>query len=264
MAKFPINKRIMDNSGFVKNFAHLSRVSKSNFVSPYTYGAGTTQYGKFGKYNQGEYIPSVGIGEEVLSEAKEKEHIIPVPIIPEKPKYKIYFLTNQTYNVNSASELTFDNGTIDFYIVNDLTLPEPCTFEIIDNTILLSKRIFIYNSNSSEYTWTDNHTSVIINHNLSGLVDYVLRYKGVTRILTTSQIINANQIKIYMPEQIELNANDYFELIIYNISVIPEKENVFTSTVITDITQVESSNSIMINNNLNSLVVDSVLRDDNR
>ena len=52
MGKFPINKHIMDNSGFVNNFHHLSRVTRTTSVSPYTYGAGTTQFGKFGKYNQ--------------------------------------------------------------------------------------------------------------------------------------------------------------------------------------------------------------------
>ena len=60
MANFPINKNIMDDSGFVKNFNHLSNISNTTMVSPYTYGAGTTQYGKFGKQTQGEYIPSVG------------------------------------------------------------------------------------------------------------------------------------------------------------------------------------------------------------
>ena len=49
MGKFPINKRIMDDSGFVNNFHHLSRVTRTTSVSPYTYGAGTTQFGKFRK-----------------------------------------------------------------------------------------------------------------------------------------------------------------------------------------------------------------------
>lgn len=72
MAKFPIHKSIFKQSGFTLNFPHLSRLSRTASNSPYTYGHGTTQLGKLNKYNQMEYIPAGGTGEEVIT-AFEKQ-----------------------------------------------------------------------------------------------------------------------------------------------------------------------------------------------
>ena len=84
--------------GFIRNFSQLSRVSRINSVSPYNFGAGNIQYGKNIKFKQKKYLPSVGAGEEVLSEAKEKQTLPeynPPPIIN-----KNYKITNIFYKWN--------------------------------------------------------------------------------------------------------------------------------------------------------------------
>jgi hypothetical protein len=88
---------------------------------------------------------------------------------------------------------------------------------------LISKKIQIYlNQNTADYKWISTNT-VEVYHNLSGVVDYVLRYKNLNRILTTDKLLNNNTIHIVIPNEYQNNSNDtdiYFELTIYLLSSI--------------------------------------------
>lgn len=95
------------------------------------------------------------------------------------------------------------------------------------------------------------------------MVDYVLRFRNLNRIITSCEIINNNQLKIFVPEQIDLQQTDYYQLVIYKIDNIPDKTNIFTYKNIEDISYQED-NSIIINNSLNSIIVDSILKNDNK
>jgi len=238
MAKLPINNMTY-NKTVIRNLNNLYNGSRPSTASPYRYGAGFRQFGAFNKYKDREYIPSVNVGEEVLSEAIAKQPND--KFIPTK-YFTSYFTTTQDYNIinTPSSNLELVSGIIDFYIVDDFNLSEYCNAEQAAN----SKYIKIYNNNTKDYTWKDNHTSVIVNHNLSGIINYVLRFKNLNRILTSDIILNNNQIKIYLPEQIVLTNDEYFELILYRIDEYPFNCKVFSKNEITiDDQNVNSINS---------------------
>ena len=99
----------------------------------------------------GEYIPSVNVGEEILSEAKktEKPHVEPLPTY-----FKSYFTTDQLYAVDETRDpkLSLVSGTIDFYIINDLNLPEYCNCTPIKpEKQLQSIKVLIDKTNINEY-----------------------------------------------------------------------------------------------------------------
>ena len=251
MAKLPINNMTY-NKSIIRNLNNLYNASRPSSSSPYKYGGKFRQFGTFNKYNDCEYIPSVNVGEEVLGEGgvtKPNDKFIPIKY------FTSYFTTTQFYNIldTPSSKLSLISGDIDFYIVNDFTIEEYCNAEQTIN----SKYVKIYNDDSIDYTWEDNHTSVIVNHNLSGIINYVLRFKNLNRILTTDIILNDNQIKIYLPEQISLAQDEYFELILYRIDTYPFNCKTFLKNEI----YVDEQNAHSINSpEYTQIFFDSIIR----
>lgn len=247
MAKFPISKKVLQQSGFAKNFPHLFRVSRTASNNPYTYGQGTTQLGKLNKFNQMEYLPSVGIGEAVYSGISKKNI-----------KYWFYGTNQLLFNLNNLCLPELENGIVDLYIVDNLDLPEFCEVTDTYEDILESKRILITNENTNDYTWENGN--IIIHHNFDGIVDYVLRYKNLERIIVRDDIIDNDNLKIYFPPQLTITDDEYYELIIYKISEIPNKTNVFSYKIYNKSDFKWIDNNCIISNNLNSIVIDSILR----
>lgn len=265
MAKFPISKNIFKQSGFSLNFPHLSRISRTASNDPYTYGHGTTQLGKLNKYNQMEYIPAAGIGEEFLTVYNRHDiNLIDTPSgdIPSgdiQPNYWLYGTNQFTFQLNEQCLSTLENGITDLYVVNTLKLDEFCETNTIDDEILESKRIIITNKNTDDYTW-DNNGNIIIHHNFDGIVDYVLRYRNLQRIIIRDEIINTNDLLLYFPPQLSLFDEDYYELIIYKISEIPNKTNVFSYKIYNINDFIWEDSNCVIFNDLGTIVFDSILR----
>lgn len=193
--------------------------------------------------------------ESVISEGGNLKQSIKLPahiIDSLKPKqYKIYGLFNGDFN--QAETLNLISGNLNYYIVEDLELEEFC--ELNYSTGLSSIKIIITKNNGTNYTWQDE-TTVLIQHNLNGIVDYVLRYKEFNRILTTDTLINDNELLIQIPAQLDLQEDDYLELIVYKISEDVNIKNIFTYKEI----QIENDNITFKNpfNDLNQ--IDMILR----
>ena len=78
---------------------------------------------------------------------------------------------------------------------------------------------------------------------------------NLQRILTTDKIIDNNNIQIFLPDEIDLETDDYFELIIYKLDgIFSYKQEQVTNT---------APSSIIIDNTLSATCIDSILRDGN-
>lgn len=120
---------------------------------------------------------------------------------------------------------------------------------------VISKKIKITKNNTIDYEWQDE-TTILLKHNLNGIVDYVLRYKNLQRIITTDQVVSENNLLIKIPEQITSNETDYLELIVYKISKDEIIENIFQYE--------EQNNRLEFPITLNSNQIDAIIRDLNR
>lgn len=83
---------------------------------------------------------------------------------------------------------------------------------------LVSKKIIINpNQLSNDYKFI-NRTTVTIYHNLHGIVDYVLRYKNLNRILTTDIINDNDSLTLIIPAEYANQDDIYFECVVYLLS----------------------------------------------
>lgn len=173
-------------------------------------------------------------------------------IVTPPKQYKIYGILDSIYDVDDKLDLL--EGNIKYFITEDLQLPEFCEIIDINDFGIISKKIKITKDNKIDYEWQDE-TTVLIKHNLNGIVDYVLRYKNLQRIITTDKVINENNLLIKIPEQITFNETDYLELIVYKISKDDIVENIFKYE--------EQNNSLEFPITLNSNQIEAIIRDIN-
>lgn len=173
-------------------------------------------------------------------------------IVTPPKQYKIYGILDSIYDVEDKLDLL--EGNIKYFITEDLQLPEFCEITDINDFGIISKKIKITKDNKIDYEWQDE-TTVLIKHNLNGIVDYVLRYKNLQRIITTDKVINENNLLIKIPEQITFNETDYLELIVYKISIDDIVENIFKYE--------EQNNSLEFPITLNSNQIEAIIRDIN-
>lgn len=162
------------------------------------------------------------------------------------------------FEINDQCFYNLSEGTTDLYVVDTLDFPEFCEVSEINDDVLESKRIIITNQNTNDYTW--DNKNIIIHHNFDGIVDYVLRYQNLQRIIIRDEIIDTNNLLLYFPPQLQLFDDDYYELIIYKISEIPNKQNVFSYKMYNASEFKWDNSNCIIQNDLNSLAFDSILR----
>ena len=92
-----------------------------------------------------------------------------------------------------------ENEVINLYLTLDDGFPEFSKFTRIPaEYVLLSERIFIdkNNDSSSWYTWNNNNICTI-KHNLNGLIDFIIRERGINEIVKIPhKIVDNNTLQI--------------------------------------------------------------------
>lgn len=64
-------------------------------------------------------------------------------------------------------------------------------------------------------------------HNLNGIIDCVVRWNGLNRIIPQLYVNDNNSFTLIVPEQLEFGPNDFLEIIVYKLDEIPNFHNVF-------------------------------------
>lgn len=209
----------------------------------------------FGNLKNKKWIKQTYGAETVLSEGGVKQEIIKLPPeIIHKPKFKIYGLLDSQFDLIN-SELDLLSGNLCYYIVEDTELQEFC--EIKKEQTIESKKIKITKNNGNNYYWVNQNT-VKVQHDLDGIVDYVLRYKDLNRVLTTDTMLDLNNLEIVLPPQIELGEDDYYELVVYKLSNDINDNNIFKYKEFSI-----NDDNLTIHNSFETEPIDYILRTEN-
>ena len=124
-----------------------------------------------------------------------------------KTIYKVYGTSEHEY-LNDCTSASFLSGKVDFYITDNSTLPDFCTYDIKFpefskslkiNTFDLEQTVFC--ENDCSYKWIDEYT-LQITHNFNSNVDYVLKRNGGARVIPVDYVSvitndqNQDQVKV--------------------------------------------------------------------
>lgn len=123
---------------------------------------------------------------------------------------------------------------------------------------MFSKKINITNFDGEDYVWDKESNIVTINHNLNGIVDYVLRLNDKDRIIAADIIENENTLLIKIPNQLQLAETDFLSLIVYKISKNDNENfsNIFKSRKLN-----LNNNEFVFTNPFDSNIIDIIIRD---
>lgn len=208
------------------------------------------QFGQGGSSRTRRYWDSF-----IWTDGKKNEKIeIPPTIIEPSQKFKIYGIAD--VKVKESEQRFLSGSVINYYITEQLDLLEFCELLILEG--LSSKKINITASDGEDYIWDKESNIITVNHNLNGIVDYVLRLNDKDRIITVDSIENENTLLIKIPDQLELTDSDFLSLIIYKISKNDNENfsNIFKSRKLN-----LNNNVFEFTNPFDSNIIDIVIRD---